>query len=153
MELEIERITPGKGPVKAWFFRISILVGVLTCFFSPIKTAMERHELSNGVEATIVRASEYLAAPSNWSNYKGQSYASYDVKVNAADGRKFTTVLFLPKEVIEHLIQGGETEIVFVRDRPRRHLLKGEPLPAYSWGWVLCGVVLLGVFILSLRLR
>jgi hypothetical protein len=153
VDLELDNATPGRGLAKAWFFRISMLLGVLTCFFAPIKTAMERHELSNGVEATIVRASEYLAAPTNWSNHKGRLYASYEVRVNAADGRTFVTALFLPKEVIKRLIQGGEAEIVFVRDRPKRHLLKGEPLPAYSWGWVVAGVFFMGVFIFSLRLK
>jgi hypothetical protein len=153
MDLELGDVTPGRGLAKAWFFRISLLVGAIACFFAPIKTMIDRHEFSNGVEATIEMASKHLAAPSNWSNHKGRLYASYDVRVRAADGREFITPLFLPKEVIERLIRGEKAQIVFVKDRPKRHLLKGEPLPTIAWGWVLGGAVFLGVFLFSLRLR
>jgi hypothetical protein len=153
MESELGNVTPGRGLPKAWFFRISLLVFALTCFFAPLKALMDRHELSRGEEATIESASKNSAAPTNWSNHKGQLYASYDVRVHAADGREFITPLFLPKEVIERLIQGGEADIIFVKERPQRHLFKGEPLPAFSWGWILGGVFFMGLFILSLRLR
>lgn len=153
MDLELGNVTPGRGLAKAWFFRIALLVFALACFFAPIKTLIDRHEFSNGVEATIEMASKHVAAPGNWSKHKGGLYASYDVRVHAADGRQFITPLFLSKEVIERLIRGEKAEIIFVKDRPKRHLLKGEPLPTVAWVWVLGGVVFLGVFILSLRLR
>jgi hypothetical protein len=153
MEPELGNVTPGRGLAKAWFFRIALLVCAIVCFFAPLKTMIDRHELSNGVEATIERASKHLEAPSNWSNHKGRLYASYEVRVNATGGRKFITALFLPKEVIVRLIRGGKAEIIFVKDRPQRHLLKGEPLPTFSWTWVLGGVILMGLFVISLRLR
>lgn len=153
MEIEIEGLEPGKGLVRKWYFRIALLVGAITCFLGPIVTSIDRYELSHGVPATIERASKYTTAPTKWSGYEGRLRASFDVKVHAADGREFITPLFLPKEIVESLMQGEKAEIVFVKDRPGRHLLKGEPLPQVSWSLILGGFIFLGVFILSLKLR
>ncbi len=151
--MELDHITPGRGLAKKWFFRISLLFGAVACFMAPVITMIDRYELSNGVPATIERASKYLAAPTQWSDYEGRLHASYEVKVHPVDGPEFVTPLFLPKEVIESLTRGEKAEIVYVKERPGRHLLKGQPLPAIAWGWIVGGVMFMGLFIFSLRLR
>ena len=141
------------GLVHKWFFRIMLLVGAIACFLGPAVNAFDRYDLSNGIPARIEIANKNVAAPTSWSNYQGQLRAVVDVKVHAADGREFITPLFLTKETIESLRRGEKTEIVFVRDRPQRHMLKGEPLPPTGWGLLAGGAIFLGIFVLSMKLR
>jgi len=75
------------------------------------------------------------------------------VKVRPAGQEAFNTSLFLAREAVERLMKGETVEIVYVKDNPRRHLLKGEPLPPFGWGWILGGFVFLALFILAMKLQ
>jgi hypothetical protein len=47
----------------------------------------------------------------------------------------------------------ARAEIVYVKDNPGRHLLRGEPLPPFGWGWFVGGCVFLVLFIVAMKLR
>ncbi len=74
-------------------------------------------------------------------------------KVKPSEGKEFSTNLFLPKEVVEGLLDGEQQQIIFVKDNPRRFLLKGEPLPPFGFVWSVLGLVFFAVFLYSLKLR
>ncbi len=69
------------------------------------------------------------------------------------DGKESFASLFLPKEAVDAMLNQQQPEIVFVRERPSRFLMKGEPLPPFGLGWALGGLVLFAVFLYSLKLR
>lgn len=153
MDIDIEGVHPGGGLFRKWLFRIFLLVGALACFLGNILNISDRWQLSHGVSATIKAAGKHQEIPRNYSEYEGKLRAVFDVKILSANGNEFITQLFLPKEVIEKLIQGGSAEIVYVKNNPRRHLVKGDALPPYGIGLLLGGLAFLAVFLLSLKLR
>ena len=153
MDIDIEGVNPGRGLFRKWFFRIFLLVGALACFLGNSVNISDRWQLSHGVSATIKAASKHQETPRNYSEYEGKLRAVFDVRVLSMNGNEFITQLFLPKEVVEKLVQGGSVEIVYVKDNPRRHLVKGDALPPYGIGLFLGGLAFLVVFFFSLRLR
>ncbi|HEY8244337.1 MAG: hypothetical protein ACHQJ7_05195 [Vicinamibacteria bacterium] len=153
MDFDLENAHLGRGLVRKWAFRIVLLLGAITCFFEPVVAALDRHALSNGVPATIERAGKFAAAPASWTEYEGEPRAVFDVKVRPAGQEAFNTSLFLTREAVERLMKGETVEIVYVKDNPRRHLLKGKPLPPFGWGWILGGFVFLALFIVAMKLR
>ena len=153
MDIDIEGVYPGGGPIRKWFFRIFLLVGALACFLGNIVNISDRWQLSHGVSATIKVASKHQEIPRSYSEYEGKLRAVFDVKILSANGSEFNTQLFLPKEVVENLIQGGSVDIVYVKDNPRRHLVKGDVLPPYGVGLFVGGLAFLAVFLFSLKLQ
>ena len=153
MDIDIEGVHPGGGLFRKWFFRILLLVAALACFLGNVVNISDRWQLSHGVSATIKAASKHQEIPRSYSEYEGKLRAVFDVKILSANGTEFITQLFLPKEVVENLIQGGSVDIVYVKDNPRRHLIKGDALPPYGVGLFLAGLAFLAVFCFSLKLR
>jgi hypothetical protein len=51
------------------------------------------------------------------------------------------------------MLDQQQPEIVFVKDRPERFLMKGDPLPPFGFGWAAMGLVFFLVFLYSLKLR
>ena len=153
MDIDIEGVHPGGGLFRKWFFRILLLVAALACFLGNVVNISDRWQLSHGVSATIKAASKHQEIPRSYSEYEGKLRAVFDVKILSANGTEFITQLFLPKEVVENLIQGGSVDIVYVKDNPRRHLIKGDALPPYGVGVFLAGLAFLAVFCFSLKLR
>ena len=148
--MQSQRPTVGLG--RAWFFRIGLLVLALCGFVNFFANIADRMQFSvHGVRATITRATPTQQAPigTGWLNGQHDFY----VKATTANGKESFLTLFLSRQTIEQLVDGGRVEIVYVRDNPRRHLLKGEPLPSVGVGWVLFGFAAFAAFWYSLRLR
>ncbi len=144
---------PSTGLLRGWTFKIMLLAMSLSCFIGTIANTYDRLQLSNGVPATIECASGSQKAPSDWSEYEGRVRSQFYVKVKTTDGKESFSTLYLTKEVIDGLVNGKQSQIIFVRDNPRRFLMKGEPLPSFGLGWALMGAVFLAVFLYSLKLR
>lgn len=104
----------------------------------------------HGVRATITRASRTEKVPigTGWVN----DHHDFYVRATASDGKESYLTLFLSRQTIEQLVDGGRAEIVYVRDNPRRHLMKGEALPSAGIGWLIFGLAAFPVFLRSLRL-
>lgn len=140
------------GLFRAWSFRAWLLVCILVCFLAFIRQVADRLQLSShGVAATITRASSTERVP----NYSGWSDNQHDfyVKATASDGSESLFSLFLTRDVIEKLVGGGQAEIIYARDNPRRHIMKGEPYPPFGFGWLLFDLAVVPVFLWSLRLK
>src|SRR5438105_4132863 len=141
------------GLMRSWLFRIMLLAMALSCFVVTMADTYDRLQLSmHGVSATIQPASKGQTAPTSWASYEGRLRALF-VKIKEKDGKEFSRSLFLAKEAVEKLLTGEQEEIIFVRDNPQRFLMKGEPLPPFSFGWSILGLVFFGVFLYSLNLR
>jgi hypothetical protein len=143
---------PTVGLFRAWFFRIWLLVCVLTGFIGAIEHTTDRRQLSvHGVNATITRASDTQRVPADagWLSNQHDFY----VKATTTDATESSFTLFLPRDVIEKLVDGGRAEIVYARDNPRRHIMEGEPYPPFGIGWLMFGLAALLVFLISLRLK
>ena len=142
------------GLVRSWAFRITLLAMGLSCFVVTIADTHDRLQLSMyGVPATIQLASKAETAPTDWAPYEGRLRALFYVKVKANDGKEFSSSLFLPKEVVEKLLNGEQEEIIFAKSNPRRFLIKGEPFPSFGFGWSVLGLSFFAVFLYSLKLR
>ena len=139
--------------VTKWKFRLMLLAAALAGFLSVAADAYDRWKFSHAVHATIRLASKTQALPANWSNYEGKLRAPFVVTVRSADGSERSSELFLPKDVVEALLKGEEREIIYIEDNQRRFLMKGDPLPSISLGWLAFGVAASAVFLWSLRLN
>ena len=143
---------PTVGLFRAWFFRIWLLLFALIGFVNAFENTADRLWLSlHGVAATITQASYTQKVPSDAGWFENQH--DFYVKATTGDGRESSFTLFLPRHVIETLVSGGRAEIIYARDNPRRHMMKGEPYPPFGIGWLLCGLATFAVFLFSLRLK
>lgn len=142
------------GLLLGWSFRILLLALSVSCFLGTIANTFDRRQFSvHGIPATIERALDSQKAPSNWSDYKGNQRSGFEVKVKTADGKDFFANLFLTREVVDGLLDGQQKQIIFVKDNPRRFLVKGEPFPSFGLWWLLGGGLFFALFMYSLKLR
>lgn len=145
---------PSVGLARAWTFRIMLLVATLCGILGTANNTADRLALSmNGVPATITlaRSSQKVPLPSDPGWLDG--HYSYYVKVTTTDGKESYPTLFLSKQVIETIVEGGHAEIIFSKDNPGRFLMKGEPLPSFGFGWLIFGLAFFAIFLYSLRLK
>ena len=141
------------GIFRAWYFRIFLLLGVLVGFGSFFDAATDRFALSmRGVSATITLASPSEKLPAEGFGWLNNQH-DFRVKATTSDGKESVFTVFLPRQVIEDLVNGGQAGIIYARNNPRFHIMKGEPYPPFGFGWLTFGVVALAVFVLSLRLK
>lgn len=146
--------TPSTSLVRAWSFRIVLLVMSLAGFFGMAVNTYDRLQLSTyGVNASIERVGKSQLLPTAWSYYEGRERAPFAVNLTDQDGSRHSTTLFLSKEVIEALLRGEKASIVHAPDNLRRHVASGDPLPSFGIGWLVLGLVLFPVFLYSLKLR
>lgn len=148
----MESQQPSVGLVRAWSFRIWLLVAALAGFVGTIVNTQDRLQFSSkGVAATITRASDTQKVPTD-ADWLGGQHDFY-VKAVSRDGKESSFTLLLSRPTIETLVDGGQAEIIYVRDNPRRHLMQGEPLPPFGLGWLVFGLASLSVFLYSLQLK
>lgn len=142
------------GLILGWTFRILLLLLSLSCLLETIANTLGRRQFSvHGIPATIERALDSQKAPANWSDYKGGLRSDFQVKIKTADGKEFFANLFLPREVVDGLLEGQQKQIIYAKDNPRSFLMKGEPLPAFGLWWLLGGGLFFALFLYSLKLR
>jgi hypothetical protein len=140
------------GLFNAWFFRIGLLAVSLCAFVIFFAHAADRLRFSlHGVRATITRASSTQDVPID-AQWVGDRHDFY-VKATARDGKESFVTLLLSRRIIEQLVDGGRAEVVYVRDNPRKLLMKGDALPSPGIGWLIFGLAVFPVFLRSLRLN
>lgn len=145
---------PSTGLLRGWTFRIFLLVAAFAGFIGTAADTHHRLQVSTyGIPATIKLASRYQTPPTSWYHHEGSPRASFLVKISPDNGSELTSELYLPKEIVEALLRGESRRIVFADGNPRRFILQGDPLPPFGVGWLVFGVVFLGLFLYSLRLR
>lgn len=122
----------------------------LACLVGFIADVVDRHALTGSIPATVTRASTFTTQANQWfASGDGQ----LDVRITPDSGTAFVYPLLFSRTDIEHLLADGSLRIKYVADRPARHWRDGEPLPPLDWYLLGLGLLLAGVFGLSLRMR
>jgi len=142
------------GLVRAWTFRMFLLVGAVVGFLGMITSIQDRMAVTtHGVAATIEIFNLKQNAPSSWSTYEGHSRAMVYVRVKPEKEREFSRELFLRKDIVDALFREEPQHIIYEDGNPARFVMRSDPLPPYGFGWLVFGFVFLGIFLWSLKLR
>ena len=136
---------------KGWFFRIMLFVvgavGLMIWIGDVVEIATYRFQ---GKPALLERGSK--AAPGPPVALNDGMHRLLVVSFTTEANERVSYERYVPQAIVDKLVAGERIPIVYLPDNPRGFNYRDEQLPR-GWGWLGVGIVGMGFFAWSLRLR